>query len=87
MSDLVIHDIRVLVLDWRAEPMIDAWLLIEDGRVKASGVGKPPVAPSVPQEGPDSAQEPPKSGQERPKSAPRAPKSVQVLPEPSPRLR
>ena len=44
MSDLVIHDIRVLILDWRAEPMIDAWLLIEDGRVKASGVGKPPVA-------------------------------------------
>ena len=44
MSDLVIRDIRVLILDWRAEPMIDAWLLVEDGRVKASGVGKPPVA-------------------------------------------
>ena len=44
MGDLVIHDIRALIVDWRVRPLIDAWLLIEEGRVKASGVGAAPSA-------------------------------------------
>lgn len=44
LADLVVTGATALVVDWRESAQRDAWLLIADGRVQATGTGSPPLA-------------------------------------------